>query len=198
MRPDLYFSVDIEADGPVPGLNSMLSFGLVVAASFDGDTFVSADADAPSFYRRLRPISDTFDPDALAVSGLDRDELMRDGDDPTEAVDAAAAWIEEVSGDHRPVLVAWPLAYDWLFLQWYLLRFGTSPSPFGFSSCLDMKTLFWRYAGVPLDGAGMDDLPPELRGPAPHTHHALDDARQQAEIFVRLCRAAGIGSEGQA
>lgn len=194
MRSDLYLSADIEADGPVPGVNSMLSFGLVVAASFDGEAFVPAGSDAPTFYRRLRPISDTFDPEALAVSGLDRDELARDGEDPTAAMDAAAAWITEVASDHRPVLVAWPLAYDWLFLQWYFLRFGTSASPFGFSSCLDMKTLFWRHAGVPLDGAGMDDLPDELRGPAPHTHHALDDARQQADIFVRLCRAAGVGA----
>jgi hypothetical protein len=194
MRPDLYLSADIEADGPVPGVNSMLSFGLVVAATFDGTAFVPAEPDAPTFYRSLRPISDDFDPDALAVSGLDRDALVRGGEDPTVAMDAAADWIAEIAGDHRPVLVAWPLAYDWLFLQWYFLRFGTGDSPFGFSSCLDMKTLFWRHAGVPVDGAGMDDLPPELRGPAPHTHHALDDARQQADIFVRLCRAAGLGA----
>lgn len=194
MRPDLYISADIEADGPVPGLNSLLSVGLVVAASFDGEAFVSASPDAPTFYRRLRPISDDFDPDALAVSGLDRDALVRNGDDPTVAMDAAARWVAEVAGDHRPVLVAWPLAYDWLFLQWYFLRFATSGSPFGFSSCLDMKTLFWRHAGVPVDGAGMDDLPAELRGSAPHTHHALEDAREQADIFVRLCHAAGLGA----
>jgi DNA polymerase III epsilon subunit-like protein len=194
MRSDLYLSVDIEADGPVPGVNSMLSFGLVIAATFDGNAFIPAEPDAPTFYRTLRPISEDFDPDALAVSGLDRDALVRKGEDPMVAMDAAADWIAEIAGDHRPVLVAWPLAYDWLFLQWYFLRFGTADSPFGFSSCLDMKTLFWRHAGVPVDGAGMDDLPAELRGSAAHTHHALDDARQQADIFVRLCRAAGLGA----
>jgi hypothetical protein len=193
LRPDLYISADVEADGPLPGVNSLLSFGFVVAASFDGDAFVPGEPDGPAFYRRLRPISDEFDPDALAVSGLDRDALVREGEDPAIAMDAAAAWVAEVAGARRPVLVAWPLAYDWLFLQWYFLRFAASGSPFGFSSCLDMKTLFWRHAGVPVDGAGMDDLPSELRGAAPHTHHALDDAREQAEIFVRLCQAAGIG-----
>jgi hypothetical protein len=29
---DIYFSADIEADGPIPGPYSMLSFGLAVAA----------------------------------------------------------------------------------------------------------------------------------------------------------------------
>ena len=33
---DMYFSADIEADGPIPGPYSMLAFGLVVAGVFDG------------------------------------------------------------------------------------------------------------------------------------------------------------------
>jgi hypothetical protein len=190
VRPDLYISADIEADGPVPGPNSMLSFGLVIAASFDGDTFVPAGPDADSFYSELRPISDSFDRDALAVSGLDRDALVRGGEDPAVAMNAAYEWVQSVAGDRRPVLVAWPLAYDWLFLQWYFLRFSVAGSPFGFSSCVDMKTMFWRHVGMPLDAAGMDDLPPELRSTAPHAHHALGDATQQAAIFVRLWSAS--------
>jgi hypothetical protein len=194
-RPDVYISADIEADGPVPGPNSMLSFGLVVAASFDGRDFIPTGSNAPSFYRTLRPISDAFDPAALKVSGLDRAALVRDGDDPATAMTTAAEWVTSVADDRRPVLVAWPLAYDWLFLQWYFLRFARDGSPFGFSSCLDMKTLFWRHVGRPLDGAGKDDLPPELRADAQHTHHALDDAREQAEIFVRLWHATASQAE---
>jgi len=34
--------------------------------------------------------------------------------------------------------------------------------------------------------AGRAPLSPELRSSLPHTHHALDDAREQAEIFARL------------
>jgi hypothetical protein len=34
---DIYISGDIEADGPIPGRYSMLSFGLAVAATFDGE-----------------------------------------------------------------------------------------------------------------------------------------------------------------
>jgi hypothetical protein len=193
MQPDLYISADIEADGPVPGPYSMLAFGLTVVGRFDGTTFVAAPPRTQTFYRELAPISDQCDPHALEVSGLDRDKLVREGEDAMTAMDAAAAWIGEVASKHRPVLVAWPLTYDWLFLQWYFLRFATAGSPFGFSSGLDMKTLFWRHSGGVLDAAGKEDLPPDLRPTAPHTHNALDDAVEQAEIFVRLWRAGAAG-----
>jgi hypothetical protein len=197
MRPDIYISADIEADGPVPGPYSMLAFGLAVAGRFDAKIFNAATPGAETFYRELAPISDQSEPDALSVSGLDRGRLIHEGDRPPAAMDAAAAWINEVANDHRPVLVAWPLSYDWLFLQWYFLRFASQGSPFGFSSGIDMKTLFWRHSGRVLDAAGKEDLPIDLRPNAQHTHNALDDAVEQAEIFVRLWNAgAAGGSDG--
>lgn len=41
-------------------------------------------------------------------------------------------------------------------------------------------------AGVPIAGAGRAKLAPELVPEGVHTHHALDDAREQAEIFGRV------------
>lgn len=49
-----------------------------------------------------------------------------------------------------------------------------------------MKTIYQQKARVPLDAAGRNDLPAELRATRPHTHNALDDAREQAEIFNKL------------
>jgi len=43
MARDIYISVDIEADGAIPGPYSMLAFGLVVAADFDGRAFTPRD-----------------------------------------------------------------------------------------------------------------------------------------------------------
>ena len=61
-------------------------------------------------------------------------------------------------------------------------------SPFGYSSALDMKSM--RYAVTPrvLDQLGKEHLPPELVPDRPHTHHALDDAVEQAELFQNLRR----------
>jgi hypothetical protein len=36
---DVYFSADVETDGPIPGPYSMLSFALVYAGRFDGERF---------------------------------------------------------------------------------------------------------------------------------------------------------------
>jgi hypothetical protein len=68
MRPDLYISADVETDGPVPGRHSLLSFGLAVAARFDGRRLQPADPEAQTFYRELRPAFEDIDTQALAVS----------------------------------------------------------------------------------------------------------------------------------
>jgi hypothetical protein len=57
-QSDLYISADVEADGPIPGPYSMLSFGLAVAGRYDGDRFVAADPSRATFYAELRPIGD--------------------------------------------------------------------------------------------------------------------------------------------
>lgn len=181
---DLYISADIEADGPIPGRYSMLSFGLVVAAGFDGETF-QPEEDGETFYRELKPITDEFDAEAVAASGLDRDALAQSGAEPESAMREAAAWVESVAAGARPVLVGYPVVFDWMFLHWYFVAFCGS-SPFGFSGALDMKTIYQQKANVALDAAGRNDLPPELRATRPHTHNALDDAREQAEIFNKL------------
>jgi hypothetical protein len=182
---DIYISADIEADGPIPGAYSMLAFGLAVAASFDGVTFMPREPEADTFYRELRPISDRFDTGALAVSGLDRDALLLAGVEPEQAMRDAANWVQTQAGEARAVMVGYPVVFDWMFLHWYFIRFMDS-SPFGFSGALDIKTMYQQKARVTLDRAGRNDLPPELRSSRPHTHNARDDAIEQAEIFNNL------------
>ncbi len=182
---DLYFSVDIESDGPIPSVYSMLSFGLAVAARFDGATFAGLAPGKRTFYRELKPISPNYLPEAIAVTGLERAVLERDGASPEEAMADAKTWVQQQADGDHPVLVGFPLVFDWMFLTWYLERFAGG-SPFGFSSGLDMKTLYATKASVPLSLAGKDNLPPSLRSTRAHTHNALDDAIEQAEIFVKL------------
>ena len=113
---DAYFSADVETDGPIPGPFSMLSFGLVFAGTFDGSRYRRPDEFNICFYRELQPISEEFQAEALAVNGLDRARLIREGEPPRKAITAAAHWIHEVAGRARPVLVAYPLSFDWSWL----------------------------------------------------------------------------------
>lgn len=183
---EVYFSVDIEADGPIPGPYSMISVGVAVAGVRE-ESFTAIDPTRSTFYRELRPISDEYDPAALAVSGLERDALLRDGTDPAVAMADLVAWVRKTAGGARPVVVAYPACYDWMFLYWYLVRF-TGASPFGHSGCLDMKTLYATKARVALTGATKRAMPPGLLSQRRHTHHALDDAVEQAELFANLVR----------
>jgi hypothetical protein len=185
-RPDLFISADIETDGPIPGPYSMLSFALTVASTFDGERFVPIDGGSENtFYAELKPISNRFDPEALAVNGLDRERLVRQGRDPADAMGAAEHWVRQRAGDARPVLVAYPVAFDWSFLYWYFVRYAAS-SPFGFSSCLDIRTLYQARALTTFDASGRESMPPALRPRRGHTHHALDDALEQGELFNNL------------
>lgn len=185
-RADLYVSADIEADGPIPGVYSMLSFGLAVAGSFDGATFTRLDPESATFYRELRPITDRWDPEYLAAAHLDRELLVREGADPAHTMTEAATWVRELAGHRKPVLVAWPLAFDWSFLYWYFERFRAAGSPFGFDSCLDMKTMYQQKAGVVTDLVAKRRMPPSVMPARRHTHHALADALEQAEMFANL------------
>jgi hypothetical protein len=113
---DGYFSADVETDGPIPGPFSMLSFALVYAGSFDGRRFERPTNYTDSFYRELRPISDEFQAEALQVNGLNRDRLVIEGATPSQAMTEASRWVRRVAGQAKPVLVAYPLSFDWAWL----------------------------------------------------------------------------------
>jgi DNA polymerase III epsilon subunit-like protein len=190
VRPDLYISADVESDGPVPGAFSLLSFGLAVIARYDGHRFERQPAREQTFYRELRPISQEYEQEALAVNGLDRERLLREGAAPEQAMAEAKEWVVSVCDGHRPVLVAYPVAFDWSFLYWYFERFAPGGSPFGHSSCLDIRTLYQAVAGTVFDRSGKEAMPAFLRPDAPHTHDALDDAVEQGELFANLMQWA--------
>ncbi|MEW2516221.1 3'-5' exoribonuclease [Streptomyces sp. NPDC046870] len=191
VKPSLYVSVDIEADGPIPGPYSMLSLGAAVAGVQDGAGFTAADPEERTFYRELRPVSEEFVPEALSVSGLDRARLTTEGAEPAVALAEFAAWVREVSAGAQPVMCGYPASYDWTFLYWYLIRF-TGSSPFGHSGCLDMKTLYAAKARLPLRAVAKGTMPRELLSRRRHTHHALDDAVEQAELLANLMRWPGV------
>lgn len=192
-RPDLFISADIETDGPIPGEFSMLSFGLCVAGLFDGHEFRRPEGEArQGFYCELRPISERYENEALAVNGLDRNTLAREGTDPRQAMVSASEWVRSLAPEARPVLVAYPVAFDWAFLYWYFIKFGED-SPFGYSSCLDIRTLYQARALEPFDASSKDSMPRWLRPEAEHTHNAAEDAAEQAELFANLFEWALAG-----
>jgi hypothetical protein len=184
-RIDSYFSADVETDGPIPGPYSILSFALVYVGTFDGKQFERANNPA-TFYRELKPISELFELEALQVNGLDRSRLLTVGENPEVVMAEADLWVKKTAGAGTPVLIAYPLCFDWSWLYWYFVRFCPDGSPFGHSRCFDIKTAVALKAHLPIAEAGRSQLPPSFRAERHHTHNALDDAKEQAEIFAKV------------
>jgi hypothetical protein len=183
---DAYFSADVETDGSIPGPYSMLSFALVYAGAYDGKIFYKPPGFDHKFYVELKPISDRFEQEALDVNGLDRERLKACGADPVAAMTAAADWVRGIAGIGSPVVVAYPLGFDWSWLHWYFMHFSRTGSPFGHSRGFDIKTAMAVKLGRMIGNSGRSRIPEAVRSRIAHTHHALDDAMEQAEIFSNI------------
>src|SRR5215510_3204205 len=165
--PEIYVSTDVEADGPIPGPHSMLSFG---SAAFRADKTLVG-----TFTRNLETLPGAVadpKPDAWAAC---RRDLHR----PEEAMPEYVAWLKGLPG--KPVFVGYPAAYDFLFVYWYLMRFA-GESPFSHSA-LDIKTYAMAVLGLPYRQAVKKNMPRDWFDDLPHTHVALDDATGQGALF---------------
>ena len=162
-----YIMVDIEADGPAPGDYSMVCFGAVVVEPSLSKTF----------YGKLRPVSEKWDPAAVKVSGFSREETLG-FEGPKTIMEKFDAWILKCSKD-RPIFVSDNNGFDWQFINWYFHHF-LGRNPFGFSS----MNLGSFYKGLVRDTFKNFK---HLRK-TKHTHHPVDDAKGNAEALLELDR----------
>jgi hypothetical protein len=73
----------------------------------------------------------------------------------------------------------------------YFVRFGAAGSPYGHSRHVDLKTLYVAKAGALITRSTKGQMPAALLSRRPHTHNALDDAVEQAELFQNLMAWTG-------
>jgi len=163
-----YVMVDIEADGPIPGDYSMIELGAVVVEP----------GLARSFKAQLRPISEKWIPEALAVSGHTREQTLTFMD-PEIALRVFADWLGYIK---KPMFVSDNNGFDWMFCAWYFHHFMGS-CPFGHSS----TNLGSLYKGMVKDTFQNFK---HLRK-TKHTHDPVDDARGNAEALLTM-RGMGL------
>ena len=162
-----YISVDVEADGAIPSDYSMISLGAVVVDSTLDKTF----------YGQLRPISDNYNPQALAVSGFTREQTL-EFDDPKLVMINFREWLREVVPQgSKPIFISDNNGFDWMFVCWYFHHF-LGENPFGFSS----QNLGSLYKGFVKD---MRKNFKHLRK-TKHTHNPVDDAKGNAEALLAI------------
>jgi hypothetical protein len=179
---EIYVSTDVEADGPIPGRNSMLSF-------------------ASAAYRADKTLVATFEANLELLEGAQGDprtmEWWRTQPKawaacrtslraPAEAMRAYVAWVKALPG--KPVFVGYPVAYDFMFVYWYMLAFA-GESPFSHSA-LDIKTFAMAVLGTEYRESTKRNMPKAWFDPIPHSHVALDDAKGQGALFCNMLAAA--------
>jgi DNA polymerase III alpha subunit (gram-positive type) len=160
-----YIMIDIEADGPIPGDYSMISFGAVIVEP----------GLARTFYGQLKPISDRYIPEALAVCNVTREASLA-FDDPKTVMERFHDWLK-ANCKGRMLFISDNNGFDWQFINWYFHHF-LGKNPFGHSS----TNLGSLYKGLQQDTFANFK---HLRKTA-HTHHPVDDAKGNAEALLAM------------
>jgi hypothetical protein len=157
--------VDVESDGNLLGVNSMVCLGAVIVD----------DKLDKTFYGQTKPISTIYDPDALAISGFSRAE-HETFNDPKVVFENFAKWISDNSKG-KPVLISDNNGYDASWINWYFLKY-TGTNPFGWSSrrigdlfCGFKNDLYYNW---------------KQHRVTRHTHNPVDDAKGNAEALLYL------------
>lgn len=180
---EIYVSTDVETDGPIPGPHSMLSFA---SAAYRGDKTLLG-----TFSANLHLLPGAMGhPETMewwARNQAAFDATRTDLEAPEQAMQRYVAWLRTLPG--RPVFVAYPAGFDFMFVYWYLIRFA-GESPFSFSA-LDMKTYAMALLKKPYREAVKKNMPPRWFDPLPHTHLALDDAIEQGALFCNMLAENG-------
>lgn len=192
MKKEIYVSVDIEADGPIPGYNSMLNFG---AAAFDLTAAKPRDPIA-TFEANLVPLPAAIqDPDTMDWWKRQPEAWAYVNQNQRKAEDVMpefVAWSKSLGGS--PVMVCYP-SYDFMWMHWYIMRFGdVGRSPYSFAA-LDTKTLAMVAMGR-LEERDMfkgtakrsmsKERPQWFKGQPKHDHTGLADAIGQGMLFINI------------
>ncbi len=177
-RPEIYVSTDIEADGPIPGEYSMLSFG------------------SAAFSKNKKLIS-TFSANLKTLPGAKQDKATmhwwrkqpqawkacrENLQDPKEAMIKYVKWLKRLDG--APVFVAYPAAFDFTFIYWYLMKF-VGKNPFSFVA-LDIKTYAMAMLKKRFHSISKKTMPKEWFDESKKSHVALEDAIEQGHLFCNM------------
>ena len=160
-----WFSVDVESDGAVPPIYSMVCFGVVRVD----------DQMKTTFYGKTKPISDKWDPQALSISGISREDHLT-FDEPVEVMAKFEEWLK-ANSNGRPVFVSDNNGYDWQFINYYFHAY-LGRNPFGFSS----RRIGDLYCGMQKDAFAAWKHLRQTK----HTHNPVDDAMGNVEAILAM------------
>jgi len=169
-----YFSIDVESDDQSPATGSMVCFGAVKVS----DT-------SKTFYGKTAPITDGYNPEALAISGFSRKEHEAFAP-PIYAMKEFFDWVIENNEGGRPIFICDNPAFDWQWINFYFHRY-VGENPFGHSA----RRIGDLYCGLVKHGGKNHDWKKKYRKTR-HTHNPVDDAMGNAEALIAFRDKLGL------
>ena len=134
-----------------------------------------------TFYGEIRPITGNYDPEALKVVGVTREQTMA-YPDSLETIPLLRQFILDTNDHGRPIFTSDNLAFDWAFVNYYfymLYRNQENPNPFGWSG----RRIGDIFSG--LVGEATKPWKRKLRK-TPHDHNPVNDAMGNAEALLYM------------
>ena len=182
---EVYIVVDVEASGPTPGQYALLSIGACTVEDLRQTFPPYKGKRSGTFYVELQPDRDAFTREAMSVNQLSLDRLTAEGLPPADAMQKFADWVKGVvPEDARPVFTAFNAPFDWMFVNEYFYRY-LGHNPFGHAA-LDIKAYYMGLHGVPWEETSYQEISNRYLEKHRLSHHALDDAIDEAEIVQAL------------
>lgn len=182
-KEQVYLSFDIEADGQAPGLNSMMSFGMVIITYNKKIIW--------EFERVLKPLSDAKTHEDTMIWWKKEENKKAFEYSTSNQVEPEKAFkqlydeIVKLQEKYTIYAVAAPAAYDWQWINYYFWRF-IGKNPLG-HSCSDVNSYYWAMKKS--IGRSTKELWEKYKEKGfDHTHKPLDDAKEQGMQFINALR----------
>ena len=185
-----YVVCDIEADGPIPGPHSMISLG-AVAVNQVGKELGEFEINFLPL-ENAKPHPNTMKwftlhaPEALEYT--QHNQIL-----PKEGMNKFGDWLLTLPTPR--VMAAHPAPFDFMWINWYMHTFLSDrlEPPFNTpffditgQGAFDIKS----YAAAVLNKnyieVQRDNYPKELHDNTKHSHKALEDAREYAQLLIKL------------
>lgn len=164
------FLVDVESDGPAPGIYNMVCFGVVEYTT------------RKSFYGQTAPITSKYIPEALAISGFSRADHEK-FPHHSDVMRNLRDWLK--SFGNRSVFISDNPAFDFQWMSYYF-ALNDMENPFGFSG----RRIGDFFAGA--NGNWRDATSWKKLRRTTHTHHPVDDAQGNAEALEAIGKKFNI------
>jgi hypothetical protein len=168
-----YFSVDVEADNQSPAIGSMVCFGVVKISDM-----------TKTFYGQTKPITNIWEPEALAISGFSREE--HEGfENPQVVMTRFAHWLDTES-EGKPVFICDNPAFDWQWINYYFWKYYGS-NPFGYSA----RRIGDLYCGIKKHAGKNSEWKRKYRK-TNHDHNPINDSLGNAEALIAFRDELGL------